>query len=843
MFADLRFALRQLVKSPGFAAVAIVSLALGIGASTAIFSLVNAVLLRSLPVRGPEELVLFRYIDGPHGTMARAGENWAITDPATGRFSSTSFSIPMWERLRQQRTAMAEVFAFAPFNRVNVLVDNQPETVGLGQFVSGNYFGGLGVSALLGRTLTPDDDRLSASPAAVISYRYWAARFGRDSGVLGKTIQINRVAVTIVGVTPEGFEGAMQVGESADLSVPLALHPLFSPDAGQTRTQPWYWWVRVMGRLAPGVNAVQARAALEPVFQQAAREGWLAWSEQHAADDPVTPEVPALALDAGAQGENNRRHEYAQSLRALMVLVALVLVAACANVANLLLARATARRREIALRLALGASRVRIVRQLLAESLLLAAAGAALGIVFARWSRDVLLALPLSGPGTPSTLEMPLDGRVLAFTVALAAVTALLFGLAPALRATRLDLVAEFQGGARQLGRGTRSRLSQGLMVLQIALSLVLLVSTGLFVRTLRNLQAIDPGFDPRHLVLFRVEASGYAVDRMSLLHARVQERLARIPGVESVTFSRVGLLGDGRMSRRVTVAHLPPDNLNLDINALAPGFLHDMGIPLLLGREFTPQDDASAPRVAIANEAFVRHYFGAANPVGQRIRFGNTPSSAGQEIEIVGVSRDAKYTALRRPAPATVYVPAAQLPGSTANFALRSTVAPGVLYAEIRDALRDIDATLPLIDFRTQEAQMARLDAQETLFARLSGLFGAVALSLACVGLYGLMSYAVARRTGEIGLRMALGALPDDVVKMVIRESLALVALGIVCGLAAAAGTGRLVATMLYGLSPVDPLTYAVVALLLLAVAIAAALLPARRAAKISPIIALRSE
>ncbi len=849
MLADLRFAFRQLAKSPGFAAVAILSLALGIGANTAIFSLVNAVLLRSLPVKNPGELVLFRYVDGPHGSLARAGENNFYLDPATGRFSSTSFSLATFAALRANHPGLAEVFAFTPFNQITVAIDGQPEIVASGQYVSGNYHAGLGVPPLIGRTFTPDDDQPSAAPVAVISDRYWENRFARDPAVIGRTIQVNRVPVTIVGVTPPGFVGAMQVGDTADLSVPLALHARFQPGAGASRDAPWYWWVRLMGRLAPGAHAAQARANLEPLFQNAARDGWVAGrAASFATGDATMPELPTLTLDPGGQGENDTRRRYALSLRVLVGLVGLVLLAACANVANLLLARGAARRREIALRLALGASRARVVRQLLAESLLLAGCGAVLGAALAWASRGALQSWQAFGssPNTPAVLDLPLDGRVLAFTITIAAATALLFGLAPALRATRVNLTEEFQGGARSLGSGARSRLSQALLIVQIALSLVLLVGTGLFARTLRNLQNADPGFNPRQLALFRIDATSYAGALAATLHTRLQERLVRIPGVRAATFSRVALLGDGRMNRRVSVPGAKPDpslSPNINVNALAPNFFRTMEIPLLLGRDFTAHDDAAAPKVAVVNQAFVRRFFGNENPLGRRIEFGNTPNASAASAEIVGVVRDAKYTSLRETPPATIYLPAPQLPGTTANFALRIAAPPAALIAAIQAAVREIDPALPVINFRSQDEQIERLNAQERLFARLSGFFGAVALTLACVGLYGLMSYQVLRRTGEIGLRMALGALPAQVLRLILSESLALVAIGIAAGLGGALGATRWISSLLFGLSPTDPLTYVTVAGLLILVAIAAALLPARRAARVDPMTALRSE
>jgi predicted permease len=849
--SDLRLAVRQLLKSPGFTAVALLSLALGIGANTAIFTLVNDFLLRSLPVRNPGELVLLRSVEGVRGRMSRAGENNGSVDPATGRSASTSFSLLMFERLRAQRSALSDVFAFAPFSKVNVLVDGQPEVTASAQLVSGNYHAGLGVSAIVGRVLTPGDDRVSAPPVAVISFRYWQSRFG-TADVLGKVIHINRVPTSIVGVTARGFDGAMQAGESPDVSVPLAHYLRFQPDRA-ARAQPSYWWIRIMGRLAPGATPAQAAASLEPVFQDAAREAWNAGRTIDESNGGQMPDVPTLAADPGAQGENDTRRQFARPLHILMGLVSLVLAAACANVANLLLVRGAARRQEIALRLALGASRGRIVRQLFTESLLLAATGAALGTTLAWWMRDLLMALRPFGAASV-VLDLPLDARVLGFTILVTVTTALLSGLAPALRATRLDLAAQFQGGARTLGAGSHSRLARSLVVVQIGLSLVLLVSTGLFVRTLGNLQSVDPGFNDHGLVLFRIDAAsaGYSRERFTALQSRLLEAFEALPGVRAATFSSVALLSGVRQNKRVSVpGHAPPPGTSMIVNTngLAPNFFEALELPLTLGRGFTPRDDEAAPRVAVVNQAFVRIYHGGENPVGHRIGIG--PGAADQ-VEIVGVAMDAKYTELRSAAPPTIYLPALQRVDGEADFALRltgfgvgdsRTGGNPAMFSAIRSAVRSIDPALPVLNLRTQEEQIDRLNAQPLLFARLSGLFGLLALALTCVGLYGLMSHAVLRRTGEIGLRMALGALPAHVLRMVLGESLTLVGLGIATGAAAACAAGRVVGAMLFGLSPVDPLTYVSAAMILLAVAVAASLLPARRASHIDPIVALRVE
>jgi predicted permease len=825
----------------------VLTLGLGIGANTAIFSLVNGVLLRELPVRDPAKLILFRNVDGRDGRLSRAGENNGSIDPVTGRNASTSFSLLTFERFRSSRRALSQVFAFAPFNRMTLLIDGQPETTDMGQLVSGDYFAGLGVSAIAGRMLTDTDDQPSAPPVGVISYRFWERRFNRDPSVIGKTIQVNRVPTTLIGVAPPGFAGTMQVGEWMDISLPLAQHGRFQPDRVNSRAQPWYWWVRIMGRLAPGVSAEQARASLEPILQDTAREGWLVGIGRDDGAGSKMPAVPTLAADPGGQGENDRRRVYAESLRILMGLSGVLLLIACANVANVLVARGSARRRELALRLALGASRARIVRQLLGESFLLAFAGTAFGILLAYWSRGLLLGLRQFN-GDPAVLDLRPDGRVLAFTIVVTAGTAVLFGLAPALRATRIDLTAEFQSGGRLLGSRARSRLGQTLMVVQISLSLVLLISASLFVQTLRNLTQVAAGFNTQGLALFRIEATpaGYPREAYTMLQSRLQERLEQIPGVRAATFSRVPLLAGTRANRRTIIpGYVAPagTSININVNGVAPNFFTAMEIPLLFGRSFTARDDEGAPKVAIVTYAFARHYFDGKNPVGRHFMFGANPNAPAADIEIVGVARDAKYTTVREAEPVTIYLPAPQMLDGVANYYVRTGGNPAAMGPAIRAAVREIDPALPVIDLRTQEQQMERRNSQERLFAQLTTFFGGSAVILACVGLFGLMSYLVLQRTGEMGLRLALGAMPAQLLWMVLRESLTLVAVGVVLGLAVAYSVRRFVESLLFGVSAADPMTYSVVAGLLVTVTLVASLRPARRAARVDPMIALRAD
>ncbi len=749
--------------------------------------------------------------------------------------------------MRAQRSALSSLFAFAPFSRVNILVDGQPEITGTAQMVSGSYHGGLGVSAALGRTISPEDDRTSAPPVAVISYRYWERRFERRPDVLGKIIAINRVPTTIVGVTAKGFDGAMQAGESPDVSVPLAHYLLFQPDR-TGRAQPSYWWIRVMGRLAPGATPAQAAASLEPAFQQAASEGWVAGRPAGTPSDERMPNPPTLVADPGARGENDTRRQFSASLRTLMGLVSLLLAAACANVANLLLARGAARRREIALRLALGASRGRIVRQLLAESLLLAVAGAALGMAFAWWGRDLLLALRPFG-NTTVVLDLPLDARVLAFTIAVT------FANGPALRALsrapRHERRSQFGVPERwahvSAAAGVRvsaadswsSRLRSPWCSSSAPVSSCARLTTCSTWMPGSTATAWSSSASTRRLPATPAISS-------PTLQARLQERIERLPGrarghvLERRRCYRVF----ARTSGSSVPGHTPPSAPSpiVNTNGLASNFFRAMELPLVLGRDFTEQDDGTAPKVAVVNQAFVRMYFDGENPVGKPIVI---PGYA-DRVEVIGVAGDAKYTELRGAAPPTVYLPSLQQVDGDASFAVRlggASRTEASFFSAIRSAVREVDPALPVLNLRTQDEQIDRLNGQELLFAKLSGLFGVLALLLACVGLYGLMSHTVFRRTGEIGLRMALGALPGHVLRMILRESLVLVGLGILTGIAAAFSAGRIVASMLFDLSPADPLTYGAVAIVLTLIALLASAAPARRASRIDPIAALKIE
>lgn len=842
LLQDLRYGLRMLSKSKGFAAAAILSLALGIGANTALFSLVDAVLLKTLPVTRPNELVLLNWLSGPKG-MARSIDGTSSDDPVTGLRTCTSFSYLSFERLRDHNETLSGLFAFAPFEQLNVNVDGWAE-IAPGQLVSGGYHEVLGVRAIVGRTLTRRDDDAQADPAVVISHRYWERRFARDPEIAGKKININNVSFTVVGVTPPEFYGTLQVGESPDLTIPMNLDSQLRPGS-KNLTKSWFWWVRIIGRLKPGVSAEQARANLEGLFQQSAQEGWTSAIAEFPAqmrDQAAQPrDMPSLRASSGSQGLEELRTEYSQLLRILGIIAVAVLAIACANVANLQLSRAAARQKEIALRLALGASRLRIVRQLLTESVLLAMLGGATGAIFAYWGKDMLLAVR-PWTGSEMNLDLKLDLRVLLFTFAVSLITGIIFGLAPALRATRVDLSPVLKESAASVVGGTRSLLTKSLIVLQVALSLVLLIGAGLFVRTLRNLEAVDVGFNRENLLLFRVDPrlSGYKGPQIAALYKRLIERIEAVPGVSSVAVSRHPLLSGNMRRSTISVPGSAHSGEQVYINLVSARFFETMEMPLLMGRSLETRDDDRAPKVAVVNQTMARRFFDDNNPIGQYFDYGDPGTD---KIQIIGVVRDAKYTSLRQETPPTAYTPFVQETPGQMNFEVRAAGNVIGLIPAIRDAVRDVDTNLPMFDIKTQSQQSDESVRLERLFATLSSLFGALALLLACVGLYGVMSYSVARRTNEIGIRVALGATTGRINAMVMGETMMLVLIGVVIGLGAAIATTRLIAQMLFGLMPTDPLAMAVAAVLLIVVAAVAGYLPARRASRVDPMVALRYE
>jgi predicted permease len=840
MFQDLRYGVRMLLKHKAVTGVAALSLALGIGANTALFSLVDAVLLKMLPVKNPEELVLFKWLSGPN-RMAGTVDGITATDPETGLRGSASFSYATFTQFRAHNQTLTDIFAFAPVQQLNVNIGGQAEIAG-GQLVSGNYYAGLGVPALLGRTILDEDDRAGAQPVAVLSHRYWQRRFGGDAAIIGQTINVNNTPCAVIGVMPPAFVGALQVGEAPDLSLALATEPRLR-QGGSSLTQPWLWWVRVMGRLKPGVNAEAARASLEGVFQRSAAEGWEALPPQRRTSQNAGPrDAPHLRLTPGGQGLTEARAAYAQPLKILLVVVGLALLIACANVANLLLARAEARRKEIAVRLALGAGRARLIRQLLTESVLLASLGGVGGLLFAWWMKDLLLMWhPWYASGLQ--LDLRLDWRVFGFTTAMSLLTGALFGLAPALRATRVELAPALKENAG--GASRRARLSQALVVAQVAMSLALLVGAGLFARTLRNLSNVEVGFNRDNLLLFRVDPrlNNYRDEQIADLYERMVTRLEAVPGVRAASFARHPLLSGSAMRDGINVQGQPSrgGNNGVYVMRVHANFFATMEMSLQAGRSLRAQDDHRAPRVAVINQAVARKFFGHDNPLGQRFGFGAPENNS--QIEIVGVVSDAKYTSLRQENPATVYIPYTQERPTQMNFAVRAAGDPTALVASIRAAVREVDGNLPLFDIKTQRRQAEESLAQERLFARLTGFFAALALVLSAIGVYGVLAHTVAQRTREIGIRMALGATRRAVVRLVVAQGMGLVLVGVALGVAGALALTRLVASMLFGVRAHDPLTFGAVVLLLAGVALLACYAPARRAARIDPLQALRHD
>ena len=863
LLQDLRYGFRMLLKQKGLTSVALLSLALGIGANTALFSIVDAMLLKMLPVKEPERLVLFKSL-APREFAVGSYTGSSRRDEQTNLVTRTSFAYQTYQRLREQQGPMSDIFAFGSL-QLNVIADGQAD-IANGQAVSGNYYAGLGVQPALGRLLTDEDDKAGAPPVAVLSHRYWQQRFSGDASVVGKQINLNNVPFTIAGVSAKGFDGTMGVGTTQDVTIAINLEPqLYADKRDSFMNGAGVWWLRIMGRLKPGVTNEQAQGQLENAFLQsvlehrAARQTAAKQNGANVIADLDPKQYPHLVADPGGQGEMFRRRYYAPSLYLLLGVVGLVLLIACANVANLLLSRAAGRQKEIGLRLALGASRWRLMRQLLTESLLLSVLGGLLGIIFAVWIKDGLIAVSLWGGRDMSSLEPRLDWRVLGFTVGLSLLTGIVFGLPPAWRTTRVDLTPSLKDSGRGSSAVHRSLLSRGLVVVQVALSLLLLVGAGLFVRTLLNLQRVDPGFNTQNLLLFEVEPSliGYKDDKLRQIYGQISERLEAVPGVQSVTFSRMPLLAQSSSSSSVFLRealNATPDsegrikpNGDGYRHVVRENFLQAMGIPLLSGRTFGPQDDTKSPRVVVVNQTFANKYFPNESAVGKRFTF---DTKKPDELEIVGVCKDAKYTSQRDDVPPTVYSSYRQeRPQSGATFEVRTAGDPSTTIASVRSVVREIEPNLPVMNVKSQVEQADETLRMERLFAKLLTLFALLAQQLAAIGLFGVLAYTVSQRTHEIGIRMALGADRANVLKMIVRQGMTLALLGVVLGLVGAYVLTKYLESwislskMLFGVKVSDPLTYGLIAVLLTVVALIACYIPARRATKVDPLVALRYE
>ncbi len=821
---DLRYALRMLRRNPGFAAVAVLTLALGIGANTAIFSVINILLLRPLPVKDPEELAL----------LATVNHN----GPAY------NFSYPLYKLLRDDSRSFTGLFAATDVSKRRMTAGGTGAEFIRAQEVSGNFFAALGVSAALGRTLTPEDDRVGQPSVVVISHSFWQRRFGADPAVIGKTITFDDLPTTIVGVTPPGFFG-YQPGEHPDLWGPVQVRwEKLLKHEGRS-------FLHLMGRLPASANRRQAQAELDIIFQRhLASLKWAAanWDES----DRRAFFERQLEVQPGAAGYTDLRRQFRRSLWLLMTAVGLVLLIVCANVASLLLARAAARQHEFTMRSALGAGRLRLVRQLLTESLLLTALGGGLGLLLAQWGTRALLIFMRLEADAISFSVAP-DARVLVFTLAVSALTGLLFGLAPALRSSRLDLASALKRTLGSVtGDASRQRLNQALVVTQVALSLALLVGAGLFVRTLEKLKATDAGFNRENVVVFNLDFTRNLDNtRRVTLYKELLHRLETMPGVRAAGMSSDFLLGQQCCDRNIIIAEGyaagPGDELDCNQFEISRRFFETIGTPLVRGRGFGPQDEGSvgsanadAPRPAIINQAMALRYFGAANPLGRRFY---SPSHPERKFEIVGVVKDVRYRSLREPSSPAFYLPFLRERGVEISFALRTTSDTGALTGSLRRVAREVDPAMQARDVRSLDEVVNTSLHQEHVLAQLGGFFSLFALALACLGLYGVLSFSVVQRTKEIGVRMALGADRRDVLWLVLRDALRLVLLGVALGLPAALAVTRLVSSQLFGISAADPVALGLATLVLLALAAVAGYLPARRATRVDPLVALRYE
>jgi len=836
LWQDIRYGLRMLAKNPGFTAVAVATLALGIGANTAIFSLVNAVMLQSIPVRNPQELVVLRWSAHAHpqnaGSSSYGDCQWTKwTDKVSG---SCSFSYPMFKAIREHAEAFSNVGAFAGPAQLD-LTGNGTASITRAEIVSGDYFQTLGVQAASGRTIEPSDERPGAEAVAVLSYAYWQGAFGGAQSALGKSIKLNGVPFTIVGVADAGFT-RLTPGHTQDMWLPLSQLVPLRLRWGRGTQDERNWWLTIVGRLKPGISQEHAQSNVGLLF----RNEIIQEKQLKAEDSPEVTLTPAQKALSGI------RSELEQPLFILMVAVGIVLLISCANVAGLLLSRAAAREKEIAVRLALGAGRGRVIRQLLTESVLLSFAGAALGVLLAYWGASALAAFASANRYSNFQINADPDVRVLALTVGVAALTGILFGLAPAFRGARVNVAPTLKENAGSMsgtsfGGKRRFGLGSGLVVAQVALSLIVLAGAGLVVRSLANLKAIDPGFDTQNVLQFGVNPTltgYYKSEQVEPLYRELQSRLSGLPGVISVSYSSDTLLDGGLWTEDVKIeGRIDKSTVETQMLAVGPEFFSTMRIPVMTGRTLTHEDSQSKRDIAVVNRAFVKRFLDNRAPLGLHFG-GEDPKSA--QYEIVGVVGDTKYAGLRDEIAPTAFIP---LKEGDAHFALKTAINPQALLPGVRKVVSDLDNNLPLFDVRTQTERIERLLFNERLLARLATLFGLLALVLACIGLYGLLSYEVARRTREIGIRAALGAQNRDVLRLVGRQGLVLVALGIVFGIVAAMGVTRSLGSLLYGVQPSDPITFFGVCALLTIVGLAACYIPARRATRVDPMVALRYE
>ena len=833
MFQDIRYGLRVLLKKPGFTAIAVLSLALGIGANTAIFSLVDAVMIKSLPVQKPEQLVLFG-----------KGENLGLTNGFPNA-SWDLFSYPFYRQAQQRTDVFSGVggllsITWTTHGFVNGSSDIEQMEV---QLVSGSYFPVLGVNAGLGRVLTEADDQTQgAHPVAVVSHAWWEQRLGGDPSAVGKTITIDQTAYTIVGIAPKEFFGTT-VGSAPDLWVPLAMEKQLPPAHWDGRNNEQAQSLFLIARLKDGVSAEQASGVINLLFKQSL--------QARAGAQPSERRLQAIQnaridLTPVSRGLSTLREQFSLSLKVLMGVVALVLLIASANVANLLLAHGAARQREFAVRMAVGAGRLRLVRQLFTESALLAMLGGLAGVAFAWWGTRLLLLMASDGPEA-LPLDVTPNIRVLGFTIGVSALCAVVFGTAPALRAARVEPNTSLKGGKIGARSALRNPLGKAFVVAQVALSLLLLVGAGLFTRTLIKLQSIPSGFNQENAMLFKVDTSstGYKNEdpRLPALLREVEDKVKAVPGVQSASFAffvfAQGFWTGPAYTREPN--SLTDDSRTISNNIVGDDFFAAMGLPVVEGRGFGPQDTKTSQKVAMISELMAKRFFPNGSPVGKR--FGIDGPESTEKLEVIGVVKDAKYGGLTEQVIPMAYYPHSQSPGALGNFVVRFSGPASSVVPQVRQTMKQIDRNIAIDDVVTLSDHIGRSLVQQKLVARLASFFGLLALLLACVGLYGVMSYGVARRTNEIGIRMALGARDRSVLWLVLREALVLVLIGLVVGVLASLAVTKTAESLLYELKPNDPLTIALATSLLAVVAVVAGYLPARRAAKVDPMVALRDE
>jgi predicted permease len=828
--ADVHYGLRGLRKNPSFAAVAILSLALGIGVNIAIFTLAQEILLQKLAVPHPDQLRLVNWTAGEKRVVHSTWGNWDQTP--SGEFTSTSFAYPVYQELRRENTVLGDLFAFKLFGHATISADGQPEQV-QGEFVSGNFYQELGVGTQIGRPIQPADDATPGAGAVVVlSDAYWARRFARSPSVIGASVEVNRTPVTIIGVNPPGFTGAAEPQSSPEIFLPFSMQPVVLPyREGPILTKSAVWWMLIMGRAKPGVSDETARASLNVALDRAVRNNMTAGKDEV---------VPRLGLGPGSRGLNSGYKVFGQPTYILMALAGVVLLLACANLANLLLARASARQREMSVRLALGAGRARLVQQVMTESLLLAAMGGLAGLFLGFLGRDIIPHL-MASSWEPAPFSAHFGWRIFAFCAVVSLLCGLLFGLAPAWQATRLDTHSEVMEGVRATAKRSRGLAGKSLGVFQVALSLVLVAGAGLFVRTLLKLSSIDPGFRAQSVLLFDIDppAAHYPPPEDIVLHRQIEQKLASVPGLESITLSGEPLVADD-VSETDFIPTETPKIEGLTMTAYYNGVGHDffstMSIPILYGRGFDSRDTETSPKVAVVNQQLVKKFFAHANPIGKTFNK--------ERFEIVGVCANTRYQDLRSEPPPTFFVPYRQMESAGAmTYEIRTRAPIGSVLPAIRKAVQSVDKDLPLISVRTQTEQIANTLTHERIFATLTAGFGVLALILASIGIYGLMAYNVSRRTNEIGIRMALGAQRTTIGRMILRETFVLVLVGIAIGAPATWAMSRVIASLLFGLSPHDPLTLGGVVALLFVAGILAGYVPSRRATHLDPMAALRHE